>query len=192
MKVIIAETAHAGEIKDIYAPFVHNGFVTFETQIPDKEVFEERITHYTEKYPWLVMVENGKVLGYAYASAYRERIAYQWVVECSVYVHAEHRKKGIAAKLYEALFEILLLQGFYTVYAVITIPNPQSVGFHEKMGFKWFATYDNVGYKAGKWCNVGWWQLTLTKPNDSVPSAPTPFPELDRSKVENILNKYTN
>ncbi len=129
MKISVAERSHAGEIRDIYAPFIHDGFVTFETQIPDKETFEERILHYTQKFPWLVMEENGKVLGYAYASAYRERVAYQWVAECSVYVHADYRKKRIAATLYNALFELLKLQGFYKVYAVITVPNPQSVGF---------------------------------------------------------------
>lgn len=192
MKIIKAQPVHAGPIRNIYAPFVENGFVTFETQVPDIEVFEERIIHYTQKYPWLVMEEDETVLGYAYASAYRERIAYQWVVECSVYVHADHQKKGIAAKLYEALFDLLRLQGLYKVYAVITIPNAQSVGFHEKMEFKWFATYENVGYKAGKWCNVGWWQLTLTEPDESIPSAPTPFPKLDNTAVENILNKYSN
>ncbi|WP_114792830.1 N-acetyltransferase family protein [Niabella yanshanensis] len=192
MNIGIAHPAQAGGIRDIYAPFVRDGFVTFETQVPDKDNFAERIAQYTQKYPWLVMEENGMVLGYAYASAYRERIAYQWVVECSVYIHASHRKRGIAAKLYEALFEILRLQGLYKVYAVITVPNPQSVGFHEKMGFKWFATYENVGYKAGKWCHVGWWQLTLTEPDDSIPSAPTPFPQLDQLTVDKILEKYSN
>lgn len=192
MKLLIAQCSHARGIRDIYAPFVNEGFVTFETQVPETEVFEERITHYTQKYPWLVMEEDEKVLGYAYASAYRERVAYQWVVECSVYVHEAHRKRGIAAKLYRALFELLKLQGIYKVYAVITVPNPQSAGFHEKMGFTWFATYENVGYKAGKWCNVGWWQLVLTEPDGLIPSAPTPFPELDSSLVQNILTKNIN
>ena len=192
MKIKIAKPIHAAAIRAIYTPFVQDGFVTFETEVPDIEVFEERIAHYTKRYPWLVMEEDGAVLGYAYASAYRERIAYQWVVECSVYVHADHQKKGVAAKLYEALFDILRLQGLYKVYAVITVPNPQSVGFHERMGFTWFATYENVGYKAGKWCDVGWWQLTLTEPDNSIPPAPTPFPLLDNSVVENILNKYSN
>jgi phosphinothricin acetyltransferase len=191
MIIKIAESIHAGAIRDIYAPFVQEGFVTFETQVPEIEDFEKRIAHYTERYPWLVMEEDGVVLGYAYASAYRERVAYQWVVECSVYVQGNHQKKGIAAKLYEALFDLLRLQGLYKVYAVITVPNPQSVGFHEKMGFTWFATYENVGYKAGKWCDVGWWQLTLTEPDNSIPSAPIPFPQLDNSAVDNILKKYS-
>jgi L-amino acid N-acyltransferase YncA len=191
MTIKIVESIHAGAIRDIYAPFVQDGFVTFETQVPEVEDFEKRIAHYTERYPWLVMEEDGVVLGYAYASAYRERVAYQWVVECSVYVHGDHQKKGIAAKLYEALFDLLRLQGLYKVYAVITVPNPQSVGFHERMGFTWFATYENVGYKAGKWCDVGWWQLTLTEPDNSIPSAPIPFPQLDNSAVDNILKKYS-
>lgn len=192
MKIVIAELSHAQQIRDIYAPFVTDGFVTFETEVPDIETFETRIAGYTQKYPWLVMEEQGNVLGYAYASAYRERIAYQWVVECSVYVHASQRNRGIAARLYRALFDLLAVQGVYKVYAVITVPNEQSTGFHEKMGFSWFATYKNVGYKAGKWCDVGWWELVLTEPDTSVPSAPTPFLQLDHSTVHNILNKYTS
>lgn len=190
MIILIADPSHAEGIRKIYAPFVEDSLVTFETQIPDSEVFTARILQYTQKYPWLVMVEEGKVIGYAYAAAYRERIAYQWVTECSVYVDTAYRNKGIAARLYRALFELLKLQGFYKVYAVITIPNAQSTGFHEKMGFEWFATYQNVGYKAGKWCHVGWWQLTLREPAETHPLPPTPFSALSKPAIENILKKY--
>lgn len=190
MNIRIAESRHAKQIRDIYAPFVTDGFVTFETEVPDIETFEKRIAGYTQKYPWLVMEEQGHVLGYAYASAYRERIAYQWVVECSVYVHAGQRNRGIAARLYRALFDLLAMQGLYKVYAVITVPNDQSTGFHEKMGFSWFATYKNVGYKAGKWCDVGWWELTLTEPAGQIPSEPIPFPKLNNAAVNDLLKKH--
>ncbi|MGC4234491.1 MAG: GNAT family N-acetyltransferase [Niabella sp.] len=187
MKIQIANSSHAKQISAIYAPFVTDGLVTFETQIPGIEEFENRIVQYSRKYPWLVMVEGTTVLGYAYASAYRERVAYQWVAECSVYIHPDQKKKGIAGRLYTALFKLLQLQGIYKVYAVITVPNPESVGFHEKMGFRWFATYENVGYKSGHWCHVGWWQLTLKEADENIPAPPFFFPDLDPGMVEKIL-----
>lgn len=107
MKIQIANSSHAEQISAIYAPFVTDGLVTFETQIPGIEEFEYRIAQYSQKYPWLVMVEGTTVLGYTYASAYRERVAYQWVAECSVYIHPDHKKKGIAGRLYAALFKLL-------------------------------------------------------------------------------------
>lgn len=187
MKIQIANSSHAEQISAIYAPFVTDGLVTFETQIPGIEEFEYRIAQYSQKYPWLVMVEGTTVLGYTYASAYRERVAYQWVAECSVYIHPDHKKKGIAGRLYAALFKLLQRQGIYKVYAVITVPNPESVGFHEEMGFRWFATYENVGYKSDHWCHVGWWQLTLKEPDENIPVPPLFFPDLDPEMVEKIL-----
>jgi len=191
MKIRTVKLSDAAQIRNIYAPFVTDSLVTFETEVPGIEEFENRIRKYAQQYPWLVMAEGDIVLGYAYASAYRERAAYQWVVECSVYVHADYKKKGIARKLYAALFKLLQLQGIYKVYAVITVPNPESVGFHEKMDFRWFATYENVGYKSGHWCHVGWWQLTLKEPGESIPPPPHPFPDLDKETVEKVLQGLT-
>ncbi|MCH5598746.1 GNAT family N-acetyltransferase [Niabella ginsengisoli] len=193
MKLSIANPQFASQIRTIYAPFIQQGYITFETELPDIQTFEKRITNYSEKYPWLVMEENGKIIGYAYASAYRERTAYQWVVECSVYVDREYKKRGVASKLYAALFELLKAQGIYKVYAVITIPNSESVGFHERLGFTWFATYKNVGFKLDKWCDVGWWELTLTEAiAQQVPETPILFPDLDQDLVKEILHKHSN
>ncbi|GAB3427469.1 GNAT family N-acetyltransferase [Niabella aquatica] len=189
MKIVRADLIHARQIREIYAPFVTNGVVSFETRTPDIEAFKNRIQKYSQKFPWLVMTDGDNVVGYAYASAYREREAYQWVAECSVYIRADYKKKGIARQLYSALFKLLKLQGIYTVYAVITVPNPESVKFHEQMGFRWFATYENAGYKLDRWCHVGWWQLGLKEPGTNIPTPIVSFPDLDPQVVEKVLQE---
>jgi phosphinothricin acetyltransferase len=125
------------------------------------EQMVHRIQQYTEKYPWLVAEENGKILGYAYASSYRERKAYQWSCECSVYLAPESRKKGIAKQLYTELFRILTNQGLRNVYAVITLPNHDSQHFHASCGFEHLGIFRNVGYKLGAWHDVLWMVKTL-------------------------------
>ena len=184
----IATSADAQPILDIYAPYILNTSLTFETEVPSQSEFANRIQSYLDNWPWLVFELDGKIAGYAYASRYRERTAYQWSVECSVYIHDDHMGSGIASQLYTTLFAFLKYQGYNNVYAVINLPNDRSVAFHEKMGFSYFATYENVGYKLGKWKNVGWWQLKL---NDYVnePPAPLKFSSISNETRVNILQK---
>jgi len=184
----LATPADAAGILQIYAPYIQNTSFTFETEVPSEKALAERISSYLVNWPWLVMEENGIVAGYAYASRYRERVAYQWSVECSVYVHDDFQQKGIAGKLYKTLFNILKKQGFRNVYAVINLPNEKSVAFHEKAGFSYFATYEQVGYKLGKWKNVGWWRLILNDFGDE-PVAPVLFSELDTAVVEEVIKE---
>jgi L-amino acid N-acyltransferase YncA len=181
----LAKPSDAAGMLAIYAPYIKNSSITFETEVPSTEQFEKRISHYLENWPWLVDETDGEITGYAYASGYRERTAYQWSVECSVYVHDKHLRSGIARKLYTTLFTILKKQGFTTVYAVINLPNDRSVAFHESMGFRYFATYEKVGYKLGQWKNVGWWQLQLNEYAEN-PKAPVKFSTLD-STTQSLL-----
>lgn len=174
----IATPQDAAAMLAIYSPYVRDTSITFETEVPTLDEFAERISNYLVSFPWLVFEENGEIAGYAYASRYRERPAYQWSVECSVYIHDEHHRKGIAQKLYQKLFELLKLQGFMNVYAVINLPNDPSVALHESLGFHHFATYKNVGWKLGKWKNVGWWELQLNEYVDN-PKTVQKFSELD-------------
>jgi phosphinothricin acetyltransferase len=180
MKVIrLATPADAKGILNIYAPYIMNTSFTFETETPTLEEFTERIKNYLLNWPWLICEIDGKIAGYAYATRHRERTAYQWCTESSVYIHDDFQRAGIARALYTALFEILKIQGFRNVYAVINLPNEKSVTFHESLGFKYFATYENVGYKLGKWKNVGWWRLSINDYGDE-PAAPIKFAELDK------------
>jgi L-amino acid N-acyltransferase YncA len=178
----------AAGILAIYIPYVENTSITFETEVPAVETFAKRIEDYLINWPWLVYEVDGKIAGYAYASRYRERVAYQWSVEASVYVHDEYMKAGIAQALYNTLFEILKKQGYRNVYAVINLPNERSVAFHEKMGFNWFATYEQVGYKSGQWKNVGWWRLIINEFTDE-PDAPIQFKELDKTFLSALFKK---
>lgn len=114
-----------------------------------------------EKCPWLVCEQEGTIIGYAYASDHHERAAYQWSVDAAVYVRQGFHRSGVGRTLYQTLFPLLKLQGFFNVYAGIALPNAGSVGLHEAMGFRPLATYKAVGYKMGRWLDVGWWHLLL-------------------------------
>jgi phosphinothricin acetyltransferase len=175
----LATIVDAREMLNIYKPYIQNTSITFETEVPAEADFNNRVSSYLINWPWLVCEVGGVIAGYAYASRYRERVAYQWSVECSVYVHDDYMRGGVARALYTALFEILQRQGFRNVYAVINLPNDRSVAFHESCGFKHFATYERVGFKLGQWKNVGWWRLIINDFGD-YPPAPVPFSKLDK------------
>ena len=178
-QIRLADEKDAEGILDIYAPFIRNTSMTFETEVPQLIAFRERIKSYLINWPWLVCEIDGKIAGYAYGTRYRERTAYQWCVEVSVYIHGIYQRSGIAQALYAALFEILKKQGFRNAYAVINLPNEKSVSFHERCGFTHFATYEKVGYKLGNWKNVGWWQLQLNEYSEK-PVAPVKFKDMDK------------
>jgi L-amino acid N-acyltransferase YncA len=186
VQIRLATEKDAGGILAIYAPYIEQTSFTFETETPSVEAFAERIKSYLQNWPWLVCEINGLIAGYAYATRYRERTAYQWCTESSIYIHDDFQKKNIGFALYNGLFKILEKQGFRNVYAVINLPNEKSVAFHEKCGFKYFATYEKVGYKLGKWKNVGWWQLILNQ-YDMEPTAPVKFSMLDKSFLPSLL-----
>jgi len=187
----VATIDDSESILKIYAPYIENTSYTFETEVPTIDSFKERISYYLQNWPWLVCEINGVVTGYAYGARHRERIAYQWSVESSVYVHDDYQRRGVAQALYSALINILKLQGFRNLYAVINLPNDKSVSFHEKSGFEYFATYKNVGYKLGRWKNVGWWELQLNE-YSMDPQTPLKFSEMNMTKVDEILKDSEN
>ena len=187
MKLIrLATENDARGILSIYAPYIENTSFTFETEVPSIKEFAERINTYLKQWPWLVCEVDGVIAGYAYATKYRERTAYQWCTESSIYIHDDFQRAGIARGLYRALLDILQIQGFRNVYAVINLPNEKSVAFHESCGFEYFATYDHVGYKLGKWKNVGWWRLVVNEFGDE-PTAPVKFADLDKDSLTTIF-----
>lgn len=151
----------------IYSHYVKNTAVTFEYEVPAVNEMAARIAHYTEKYPWLVAEDQSGIVGYAYASTYRERAAYQWCCESSVYVQDVAKGKGVAFLLYEQLMSELTQQGLRNVYGVITTPNPESEKFHAKCGFESFAIFKNVGYKLGRWHDV-LWMVKYLNPHTSM------------------------
>jgi phosphinothricin acetyltransferase len=163
----LATEADCAAILDIYAPFIRNTVVTFEYDVPSLTDFRVRLANIIKQYPWLVCEIDGKIVGYAYASRYSERRAYDWSTDASVYVHPDFQRHKIASALYDALFEILKIQGYYNVYAVITAANNTSQLFHEAFGFIPVGIFHHVGFKAGRWLDVKWMELTLNEPSDT-------------------------
>lgn len=162
MKTIrMAQPADARGVAEIYAPVVAGTPISFETEVPTAREMERRIASVLTFAPWLVCADGERVLGYAYASRHRERAAYRWCVDVSVYVRDGCRRSGMGRALYTSLFELLRLQGFYAAHAGATLPNAASVGLHESLGFRPVGVYPRVGFKMGAWHDVGWWQLEL-------------------------------
>lgn len=157
---------------EIYAPYVLEGATSFEEAAPDENEMAERIASISATHPWLVAESGGDLLGYAYACQHRERPAYRWSTDVSVYVDERQWRRGIGRHLYEALFERLRRQGFRTACAGITLPNVASVSLHERLGFAPIGVYRRIGWKAGDWRDVGWWQLDLAVEGPEQPAEP--------------------
>ena len=151
----------AANILAIYAPYVTDTTITFETSVPTLKEFSKRIENIQRNYPYLVCEVDGKVVGYAYASKHRERAAYQYSVEVSVYVASDYHHKGIGKELYKSLFAALDACNYYSAYAGITLPNDKSIGLHKSFGFVEVGIYHNIGYKDGKWLDVIWLEKPL-------------------------------
>ena len=157
----LATAADGEAVAAIYAPFVTSSATSFEATPPSGDDMAARIASTLAYAPYLVYESGGEVLGYAYASPHRERAAYRWSVDVSVYVHERAHRRGVGRALYTSLFALLRLQGYYAAHAGITLPNPASVGLHEALGFVPVGVYRSVGFKMGSWHDVGWWQLPL-------------------------------
>lgn len=156
----------------IYAPHVEGSAVSFEERAPSAEEMAARIERYGASHAWLVAEQEGRVAGYAYATAFNERPAYRWSTGVSVYVAAELRGRGVGRALYEALFERLRECGFRMACAGITLPNAASVALHESLGFEPVGVNREIGWKQGAWRDVGWWQLELAPAGDGPPAEP--------------------
>lgn len=158
----------------IYAPNVESTPISFELVAPDAAEFARRIEKYAATHQFLVAEEGGEVVGYAYACRWRERSAYDWSVEVSVYVDPAHHGRGVGRALYAELFDRLRAQGFRSAVAGITLPNPASIGLHESMGFEPIGALRDIGWKNGGWHDVGYWQLALAPDAEDPPSPPSP------------------
>ena len=182
MTIRLARPHDAEGIQSIYAPYVADTAISFETEVPSVEQMGQRVAAVMARYPWLVVDQDGTVAGYAYASRHRDRRAYDWSVDVSAYVGAAHHRRGLGRGLYTALLELVRIQGFHTSYAGITLPNPASVGLHEAMGFMPVGVYQQVGWKQGVWHDVGWWERPLAAP-DAPAHEIRPLGDLTESEV---------
>ena len=172
MHIRFANMADVEEIYTIYCPYIEKTTITFETKIPTLKEFRKRFDRITAHYPWLVVEENGVLLGYAYASRAFARAAYDWCVDLAIYFRMDCAHHGAARRLYEALLQLLFRQQVRIVYALITAENERSIHFHERMGFHEVGILKESGYKFGKWLDVVWMEKTLYAPRDPLPFRP--------------------
>ena len=161
MHIRLATLEDAPAIAAIYRPYVEDSIVSFELVAPSKATMRERMAKVLARLPWLVYELEGTVIGYAHASPHRDRAAYQWSVDVSVYLHRGLQRRGLGRALYTELFALLVQQGYYTAFAGISLPNAASVGLHENFGFEPVGVYRNAGFKFDAWHDVGWWQKPL-------------------------------
>lgn len=153
-----ATALDAPGVAAIYEPFVRHTAVSFEVEPPTASEIAARMAR---SLAWLVLEQEGRVLGYAYAAPFHERAAYRWAVEVSIYLAEDVRGRGWGRWLLDELLKGLTLRGFVTAFAGTTLPNPASVGLFESAGFEKIAHQKNVGFKLGAWHDVGWWQRQL-------------------------------
>ena len=163
MNIRLAKRSDAAALLAIYAPYVENTAITFEYEVPTIEDFANRIEKTLGKYPFLVAEEDGLILGYAYASTYYARAAYDWAVELSVYVSQDGRGKGVGSKLYDELEGLLDQMGYMHFLACISLPNEDSLAFHAKRGYQQVAHFPKIGYKFERWHDIVWLQKSLDK-----------------------------
>jgi phosphinothricin acetyltransferase len=167
----LADVSDAAQIQAIYAPIVERTVISFEEEPPDRAAMAARIRDVIDAgLPWLVHERDGGVTGYAYATRHRERAAYRWCVEVSVYIHERHRRQGIAHGLYASLLSVLQLLGYRNVYAGITLPNDASVRLHEALQFEKIGVYPRIGFKMGEWRDVAWYGQELMPPTAPPPT----------------------
>ena len=179
MNIRMAREEDAGALLQIYAPYVTDTAVTFEYAVPTEEEFKGRIAQILRRYPYLVAEEGGVILGYAYASPFNRRAAYDWSVETSIYVERETRGKGVGKALYSELEEVLKGQGILNLNACISYPNPGSIGFHEKLGYHKAGHFTKCGYKLGRWYDMIWMEKMIGE-HRGEPSPVLPASEVRR------------
>lgn len=161
MAIREVRAADAPRIAAIYNHYVRETVVTFEEEpVADGEM-ARRIAETVAGYPWFVWEADGEIAGYAYASSWKRRSAYRFCAECTIYLAPERTGQGIGRALYPALIAAMRAMGLHTAIGGISLPNPASIALHEKLGFVPAGRFTQVGFKFGRWVDVGYWELTL-------------------------------
>lgn len=161
MKIRRAEIDDAKGIVEIYNHYISNTCITFEEEEIGPMEMGQRIEAISAEFPFLIAEEEGSILGYAYATSWKSRSAYRYSAEVTVYLKHDKVGAGTGTKLYSALLEELKNTELHVLVGGIALPNEASVALHEKFGFKKIAQFEQIGFKFGKWIDVGYWELVL-------------------------------
>jgi L-amino acid N-acyltransferase YncA len=182
IKIRAARDSDADQISAIYMPYVTGSAISFETKAPNSAEILSRMHASGGLYPWLVATteDEDAVLGYAYATLFRDRPAYRYTVETSIYLGGGVAGQGLGRLLYSALIETLIAQDFTQAIAVISLPNEHSIALHEATGFRRAGIVREIGYKSGQWHDIGMWQRVLSEPTEP-PRDPKLFAEIGAS-----------
>lgn len=190
-----AELGDAKRLLEIYTPYVEHTAITFEYVVPTLEEFRDRIAHTLQRYPYLVAELDGRIVGYTYVGAFKERAAYDWAVETSIYVDREVRRQGIGRKLYDVIEELLRAMHIINLNACIGYPKAEdeyltknSVQFHEHLGYRWVGEFHDCGYKFGRWYNMVWMEKVIGEHPDN-PEPVRPFEEVRQEVVGTLLKR---
>ena len=185
----VAKREDAEELLKIYSYYVENTAITFEYDVPSVEEFSDRISNTLKKYPYLVLEEEGKILGYTYAGEFKSRAAYDRAVETTIYMDKNLKHRGMGKKLYKALEQALELQKITNLYACIAYPKEEdeyltknSVEYHQHLGYRMVGEFYNCGYKFGRWYNMVWMEHIIGEHQTHM-AYPESFPQIrDRLK----------
>jgi len=191
-RIRVASIKDAEELLLIYAPYVTETAITFEYEVPSIEEFRKRIQRTLENYPYIVAECDGELLGYAYTGVFKDRAAYDWSVETSIYIKGEMKGLGIGRKLYEAIERISKAQNILNLNACISYPEicdqyltRNSVEFHEYLGFQMVGEFHKCGYKFCTWYNMVWMEKLLGS-HTSAPLPVIPFSQMSADVLRDI------
>ena len=189
----MATVADAPALREIYLPYVRTTAVTFELTDPSLEEFSERVRTTLERYPYIVAVDEGEIVGFAYAKAFRPRAAYLHSIETSIYMRMDYRGKGVGRRLYETHAKLLMLQNVYNMEACIAHCEPAdeyvpatSRLFHERLGFRLVGKFTKCAHKFGRWYDMIWMEKIL---GDHIanPDPFMPLPQVDQEKINEVF-----
>jgi L-amino acid N-acyltransferase YncA len=162
MLIRVATANDCESIARIYNHYVSKTTATFEEQPIAATTMADRLAETAAaSLPWLVGLQDHRVVGYALANRWKVRCAYRHTVECSIYLDPEVTRRGLGCQLYEALFALLRENNIHVAIGGISLPNPASVALHEKLGMEKVAHFKEIGFKFGQWIDVGYWQRFL-------------------------------
>ena len=179
----------AAALLDIYAPYIKDTVITFEYDVPTAEEFAARIGETAALHPYIVCERGGQIVGYAYAHRIRERAAYDWAAELSIYLAPEAQGQGVGTALYRCLIGLLEQQRLRILYGCVTLPNEKSERLHLKLGFSLAGVGHGSGWKFDGWHDVGWFEKRLGGNGSAQPVVS--FPQLDKRKIQECLHRYT-